>query len=88
MFIVIIVIILIIIFLYLMLTVLCCAGKDESIAASMHVKPKDPKVFQTPAPCDYRPEKGETSVLKASPNFSFGVKTDVSKPNGVPGQNY
>ena len=61
-------------------------GKDESIAASMHIKPKDPKVFQTPAPCDYRPDGCVQKVLQATPKFSFGIKVDNAKSDGVPGR--
>lgn len=61
------------------------AGKDEPAAASMHIKPKDPKVYVTPAPCDYSPEKAERKVNEASPCFSFGVKADPGKPFEAPG---
>jgi len=67
------------------LTISHISGKDESIAASMHIKPKDPRNFQTPAPCDYCPDKSDPNIMLASPKFSFGVKVDHSKPNGVPG---
>ncbi|XP_042881066.1 outer dense fiber protein 3-like isoform X4 [Penaeus japonicus] len=63
------------------------AGKDEPAAASMHIKPKDPKVYVTPAPCDYSPEKAERKVNEASPCFSFGVKADPGKPFEAPAPN-
>ena len=64
------------------------SGKDESISASLHIKPKDPKAFQTPAPCDYTPEKNDVTTMAATPKFSFGVKVDHSKPNGTPGKTF
>lgn len=63
------------------------AGKDEPAAASMHIKPKDPKPYVTPAPCDYSPEKAERKVNEASPSFSFGVKADAGKPFEAPAPN-
>ena len=51
----------------------------------MHIKPKDPKQYITPAPCDYSPEKAVPNVLDASPKFSFGVKTEGGKASDAPG---
>nr|QPM92669.1 outer dense fiber protein 3 [Procambarus clarkii] len=62
-------------------------GKDEPVAASMHIKPKDPRMYITPAPCDYSPDKAEAKVLEASPSFSFGVKTEDGRPSDAPAPN-
>lgn len=61
------------------------AGKDEPVAASMHIRPKDPKVYVTPAPCDYSPDKAEAKVNEASPCFSFGIKVENGKSSDAPG---
>lgn len=63
------------------------AGKDEPVAASMHIKPKDPKMYITPAPCDYSPDKAETKVNESSPSFSFGVKVENGRPSDAPAPN-
>ncbi|XP_042224830.1 outer dense fiber protein 3-like isoform X3 [Homarus americanus] len=62
-------------------------GKDEPVGASMHIRPKDPKMHLTPAPCDYSPDKAEAKVCESSPSFSFGVKTDDGKPSDAPAPN-
>ncbi|XP_071528740.1 LOW QUALITY PROTEIN: protein CIMAP1C-like [Panulirus ornatus] len=62
-------------------------GKDEPVAASMHIKPKDPKMYITPAPCDYSPDKAETKVNESSPSFSFGVKVENGRPSDAPAPN-
>ncbi|KAL7635944.1 UNVERIFIED_CONTAM: hypothetical protein RMT77_013761 [Armadillidium vulgare] len=61
-------------------------GKDEPHAPSMHIRPKDPKPFVTPAPGDYCPEKSK-KVLDPSPKFSFGVKTENGPASDVPAPN-
>ncbi|KAK4297021.1 hypothetical protein Pmani_030539 [Petrolisthes manimaculis] len=63
------------------------AGKDEPVAASMHIRPKDPKVYITPAPCDYSPDKAEAKVNEASPCFSFGIKVENGKGSDAPAPN-
>ena len=50
----------------------------------MHIKPKDPKGFVTPAPGAYNPELAEKDVKQAAPKYSFGIKAKDSK--SVPGQ--
>ena len=33
-------------------------GKDEPVAPTLHIKPKDPKTFVTPSPGAYNPVSG------------------------------
>ncbi|KAG0710890.1 Outer dense fiber protein 3 [Chionoecetes opilio] len=63
------------------------AGKDEPVAASMHIRPKDPKAYVTPAPCDYSPDKADAKVVEASPAFSFGIKVENGRPFDAPAPN-
>ena len=62
------------------------AGKDEPVAASMHIRPKDPKAYVTPAPCDYSPDKAEAKVVETSPSFSFGIKVENGRASDAPGK--
>jgi len=48
-------------------------GKDEGPKISMHIKPKEPKKFNTPAPTAYKPEKSEKFLEKKS-EIAFGLK--------------
>lgn len=50
-----------------------CAGRDEGPQISMHIKHKEPKKFNTPAPTAYRPEKSEKFLEKKS-EVAFGLK--------------
>ncbi|XP_050728559.1 outer dense fiber protein 3-like isoform X6 [Eriocheir sinensis] len=63
------------------------AGKDEPVAASMHIRPKDPKMYVTPAPCDYSPDKAEAKVVESSPCFSFGIKVENGRASDAPAPN-
>jgi hypothetical protein len=51
----------------------------------MHIKPKDPKVFVTPAPGTYNPENADRDVKAAAPKYSFGIKPKGEKPGQGPG---
>ena len=51
----------------------------------MHIKPKDPKVFVTPAPGTYNPENADKDVKLAAPKYSFGIKPKGEKPAQGPG---
>ncbi|XP_045103383.1 outer dense fiber protein 3-like isoform X2 [Portunus trituberculatus] len=62
-------------------------GKDEPVAASMHIRPKDPKAYVTPAPCDYSPDKAESKVVETSPSFSFGIKVENGRASDAPAPN-
>ena len=42
-------------------------GKDAPKAPTMHIKPKDPRQFATPAPGAYNPEAAEKDVKKTAP---------------------
>ena len=61
-------------------------GKDEPKAPTMHIKPKDPKSFVTPAPGAYNPELAEKDVKLAAPKYSFGIKSKDSKSIPGPGR--
>ena len=52
----------------------------------MHIKPKDPKSFVTPAPGAYNPELAEKDVKLAAPKYSFGIKSKDSKSIPGPGK--
>ena len=43
------------------------AGKDAPKAPTMHIKPKDPRKFSTPAPGAYNPEAAEKDVKQTAP---------------------
>ena len=60
-------------------------GKDDPKAPTMHIKPKDPKGFVTPAPGAYNPELAEKDVKQAAPKYSFGIKAKESKSVAGPG---
>ena len=47
------------------------------MAPSLHIKPKDPKQFVTPAPGAYNPDGADKDVKEAAPKYSFGIKTKV-----------
>ena len=49
----------------------------------MHIKPKDPKSFVTPAPGTYNPELAEKDIKLSAPKYSFGIKAKDSK--NIPG---
>ena len=51
----------------------------------MHIKPKDPKQFVTPAPGAYNPEAADREVKQTAPKYSFGIKGKDEKPQSVPG---
>ena len=63
----------------------CFLGKDDPKAPSMHIKPKDPKVFVTPAPGAYNPENADRDVKLSAPKYSFGIKPKGEKPGHGPG---
>ena len=52
----------------------------------MHIKPKDPRSFVTPAPGAYNPENAVDDVKKTAPKYSFGIKGKDDKPAEVPGE--
>ena len=62
------------------------SGKDDPKAPTMHIKPKDPKGFVTPAPGAYNPELAEKDVKQAAPKYSFGIKAKESKSVPGPGK--
>jgi len=62
-------------------------GKDEPVAPSLHIKPKDPKQFVTPAPGAYNPDGADKDVKESAPKYSFGIKTKDGKPREVPAPN-
>jgi hypothetical protein len=64
---------------------MCTAGKDSSPAASLHIRPKEPKKFVTPSPGAYNPENADKEVKTSSAKFSFGIKTDVKNVSDSPG---
>ena len=51
----------------------------------MHIKPKDPRTFVTPAPGAYNPENAVDDVKRTAPKYSFGIKGKDEKPAEVPG---
>ena len=51
----------------------------------MHIKPKDPKVFVTPAPGAYNPENADRDVKLSAPKYSFGIKPKGEKAAQGPG---
>lgn len=51
----------------------------------MHSRAKEPQNEATPAPGDYSPEKSEKVMHDNSPKYTFGLKTQVDKPNATPG---
>jgi hypothetical protein len=51
----------------------------------MHIKPKDPKLFVTPAPGAYNPENADRDVKLSAPKYSFGIKPKADKPTHGPG---
>jgi len=54
---------------------------------SLYSRPKDPKVFSTPGPGRYSPEKaGQTAYYKAA-SYSFGARTKGSKHDKSPAPN-
>ena len=62
------------------------SGKDDPKAPTMHIKPKDPKGFVTPAPGAYNPELAEKDVKLAAPKYSFGIKAKEGKSVAGPGK--
>nr|CAD7441199.1 unnamed protein product [Timema bartmani] len=64
------------------ITGLSSKGKDSPPAATLHSRPKDHHVDNTPAPGDYSPEK----TVDHSPKYTFGLKTQTDKPSTTPGK--
>jgi hypothetical protein len=62
-------------------------GKDSSPAASLHIRPKEPKKFVTPSPGAYNPENADKEVKASSAKYSFGIKSDVKNVSDSPGKN-
>lgn len=62
------------------------SGKDCPPAVSLHSRSKDEKIENTPAPGDYEPQKSDNFIHDNSPRFTFGLKTQVEKPNATPGK--
>nr|CAD7194866.1 unnamed protein product [Timema douglasi] len=62
------------------ITGLSSKGKDSPPAATLHSRPKDHHVDNTPAPGDYSPEK----TVDHSPKYTFGLKTQTDKPSTTP----
>jgi len=54
------------------------------VAPSLHIKPKDPKQFVTPAPGAYNPDGADKDVKEAAPKYSFGIKTKDAKKYVTP----
>ncbi len=52
----------------------------------MHIKPKDPRSFVTPAPGAYNPESADRDVKPMAPRYSFGIKGKDEKPISIPGE--
>nr|CAD7394203.1 unnamed protein product [Timema cristinae] len=65
------------------ITGLSSKGKDSPPAATLHSRPKDHHVDNTPAPGDYSPEK----TVDHSPKYTFGLKTQTDKPSTTPAPN-
>jgi len=61
--------------------------KDEPIAPTLHIKPKEPKAFVTPSPGAYNPDAADKDVKLSAPKYSFGIKTKNSKGREVPAPN-
>ena len=53
----------------------------------MHIKPKDPKLFVTPAPGTYNPDKADKDIKESAPKYSFGIKMKDGKPRQGPAPN-
>merc|ERR1711860_58357 len=53
----------------------------------MHIKPKDPATFVTPAPGAYNPESADRDVKPSAPKFSFGIKGKDDKFMDIPAPN-
>ncbi|KAK0075480.1 hypothetical protein PV326_011538 [Microctonus aethiopoides] len=64
------------------------AGKDKTLALSLHGRVKNEKIESTPAPGDYDPQKAEKIIQYCSPKYSFGVKTQMDKTIATPVLNY
>ncbi len=62
------------------------SGKDDPKAPTMHIKPKDPRSFVTPAPGAYNPESADRDVKPMAPRYSFGIKGKDEKPISIPGK--
>ncbi|XP_037087996.1 outer dense fiber protein 3-like [Pollicipes pollicipes] len=60
-------------------------GKDIAPSRTIAGRAKDPQPYKTPAPGTYDLDDG--SVVESSPRYSFGVKTTMEHPNGVPAPN-
>ena len=57
------------------------------MAPTLHIKPKEPKSFVTPAPGAYNPDNADKDVKISAPKFSFGIKTKTGKGREVPAPN-
>lgn len=53
----------------------------------MHIKPKDPRSFVTPAPGSYNPETADRDVRRTAPKYSFGTRGKDDKTRDVPAPN-
>lgn len=62
-------------------------GKDTPPASTLHSRPKEVRPDNFPAPGDYNPEKAEKVIHEHSPQYTFGLKTQVEKPNPNPAPN-
>lgn len=62
-------------------------GKDTPPAATLHSRPKETRPDNFPAPGDYNPEKSEKVIHEHSPQYTFGLKTQLDKPNPNPAPN-
>lgn len=61
--------------------------KDEPVAPSLHIKPKEPKSFVTPSPGAYNPDSADKDVKASAPKYSFGIKPKTNKGKEVPAPN-
>jgi hypothetical protein len=52
----------------------------------MHYRHAEPKIFVTPAPGSYCPEKAEKNISDASPKYSFGLRTNQEIKSITPGE--
>ncbi|KAJ0029550.1 hypothetical protein NQD34_004547 [Periophthalmus magnuspinnatus] len=70
---------------YLVLSNITRVGRDGTPAFSLQGHPKDPRIFQAPAPGHYSPEKSTKSIFRSSPAFSLSGKPKESTNGLVPG---
>ncbi|XP_027017123.1 outer dense fiber protein 3-B [Tachysurus fulvidraco] len=60
-------------------------GRDGNPAYSIYSRPKDVKLFQSPGPGTYRPEKAEVSCFYSAPSYSLSARTDLFHKDQTPG---